>query len=182
MINALFFAASAEGGNLVSELSHQFGVDGPKLLSQFIVFTVVAIVLKKFAFDPILKTLDERRTKIEEGLANAEKIKKELAEAEATRKDIIHKANDQANGLIAEATKAASVQGEKRLQEAVAQAEQVIKKANEATVLEREKMLQELKAEVASLVVDTTSKVAGKVLNADDQKRLNDETLVQLRS
>ena len=66
------------------------------------------------------------------------------------------------------------------LQKAIAQAEQIISKAREATVLERQRMLIELKREVGALVVQTTGLVAGKVLTAEDQQRLVEETRRQL--
>ena len=47
-------------------------------------FSIVAFLLHRFAYKPILTVLNERRDKIESGLKNAEKIKKELEEAGAT--------------------------------------------------------------------------------------------------
>lgn len=163
-------------------LAEKFGFSWPHFFSQLVVFLILAWVLKKYAFGPILAVLDERRHTIKESLDNAAKIKAELAAAEATRREIIQKANEQATSLINEAQKAAAVQGERRLQEAVAQAEQLIAKAHEATALDRERMLTELKQEVAKLVIETTAKVSGKVLTAEDQTRLNEETVRQLAS
>ena len=65
-------------------------------------------------------------------------------------------------------------------QQAVAEAEQIIAKAREATAMERAKMLVDLKRELGLLVVRTTSAVTGKVLTADDQQRLAEETRRQL--
>jgi len=181
-LNTLILAA-AETQSAVSDdvgLAEKFGFSLPHFISQLIVFSILAWVLKKYAFDPITTVLDERRNTIKGSLDNAEKIKAELAAAEATRKEIIQKANEQATALINEAQKAASVQGERRLQEAVAQAEQLIAKAHEATALDRERMLTELKQEVAKLVIETTAKVSGKVLTAEDQTRLNEETVRQI--
>jgi F-type H+-transporting ATPase subunit b len=70
--------------------------------------------------------------------------------------------------------------GERKLQEAVAQAEAMLKKAQEAIALERQQMMAELKREIGRLVIETTSKVSGKVLSTEDQRRLNEETLREL--
>ena len=182
ILNSLILAAAEIDPALAHDVSlaEKFGFSWPHFISQWVVFIVLAVVLAKYAFNPILAVLDERRNTIKESLDNAEKIKKELAAAEATRKEIIQKANDQATVLINEAQKAAAVQGERRLQEAVTQAEEIIKKAHEATALDRERMLTELKQELARLVVETTAKVAGKVLTPEDQNRLNEETVRQL--
>lgn len=181
ILNALFLAV-AENAVEAQDigLAEKFGFSLPHFISQLVVFGILAYVLKRWAFTPILTVLDERRNTIKDSLDNAEKIKAELAAAEATRKDIIQKANEQATTLINEAQKAAAVQGERRLQEAVTQAEQIIAKAREAAELDRERMLTELKQEVAKLVVETTAKVTGKVLTPEDQTRLNEETVRQI--
>jgi F-type H+-transporting ATPase subunit b len=178
----IILAAANEGGALAvaQETADRVGLSWQHLLSQTIAFCIVAYMLKRFAFDPIFKVLDERREKIKESLENADKIKAELAAAESNRRDVLQKANDKATALIAEAQKAAGVQGERKLQEAAHQAEDIVKKAREAAVLERERMLADLKREVGRLVIDTTSKVTGKVLTPADQERLNSETSRQL--
>jgi F-type H+-transporting ATPase subunit b len=140
----------------------------------------VAFCLYKFAYKNILNMLLERRQRIADGLANAEKIKQELARTEAMQREVLEKANIQATKLIEEARAAAARVQEQETQKAIAQAEQIMSKAREAAVLERQKMLTDLKREVVSLVVQTTSLVAGKVLTAEDQQRLAEETRRQL--
>jgi F-type H+-transporting ATPase subunit b len=162
------------------DIGVQTGFDMPHFLSQAVAFLIFAAILTKFAYQPVRKVLEERRAAIETSLANAEKIKKQLADAEAKRLEIIQKANQQAEGIVAKAEQAAAVITERRAQEATAQAEDIVRKAREAAALERERMLAELKREVGALVIQTTEKVAGKVLTADDQTRLNAETLAQL--
>jgi F-type H+-transporting ATPase subunit b len=179
----LFLAAAPAGGVAADKhMLEQLGFSWQHLLSQMIVFILVAWALKRFAFDPTIEMLEARREKIRESMANAEKIKKELAEAEAMRKEIVAKANDQAAKIVAEAHAAAEAQGEKKLQEAIAEAEHMIAKAKEAIELDRQKMKADLKAEIASLVVKTTAAVAAKVLTPDDQRRLNSATEAQLAS
>ena len=95
-----FLAASQ---NPVTAVTEEFGVNGQLLFSQLLAFIVVAFFLTKFAYKPLLKALEDRRQRIEEGLKNADKIKQELAEAEAARKEIMEKPNAQANKLIEEA-------------------------------------------------------------------------------
>jgi F-type H+-transporting ATPase subunit b len=160
----------------------QTGFTVQQFIAQCIAVIVLFAVLQKFAWKKVLVVLDERRHAIELAMANADKIKQELSEAEATRLGIIQKANEQANALIAEAEKAAEVRGEQVTQEAARQAEEIIRKAHEAAVLERDRLMSELKQQVGALVIQTTEKVAGKVLTADDQARLNSETLQQLNA
>jgi F-type H+-transporting ATPase subunit b len=171
------------GSDLVQtakETGETFGVDWPQLIAQIISFTIVAILLYKFAYAPILKVLAERRQRIADGLANADKIKAELASTEAERQDVLSKANAQANKLIDEARAAAARVQEQETQKAIATAEQIIVKAKEAAAQDHDRMLADLRREVGRLVVDTTSKVTGKVLTPDDQRRIADETSKQL--
>ena len=69
---------------------------------------------------------------------------------------------------------------ETETQKAISAAEQIIIKAREAAAQERAQMLASLKREVGRLVVQTTTTVTGKILTADDQKRLAEETEKQL--
>lgn len=172
---------AAEGG-IVDSLAEAarttgetFGFNGWLFFSQIVSFAIVAFLLQKFAYKPILTVLEERRKKIADGLANAEKIKQQLAESEQRVQEILTKANADAQKMIDEARAGAQALADKRAQQAITEAEQIIARAHEATTIERDKTLAELKREVGRLVISTTSKVTGKVLTSDDQKRLSDE-------
>lgn len=175
-----YLLAATESGGIAAQTAKQFGLDLPHFLTQLVSFLLVAGLLYKFAYKRILDVLDERRRRIEEGLSNAEKIKGELAKTEASRQDVLNKANAQANKLIEEARAAAARVQEQETQKAIATAEQIITKAREAATAEHARMLVELKREVGRLVVETTGRVTGKVLTTDDQKRLAEETSKQL--
>jgi len=169
--------------NLIDNLQNagtSTGWNTTQFFTQCFVVTVLFTVLNIFAWKPVRTVLEQRRTAIEESMKNADQIKKELADAEATRLAVIQKANEKANAIIADAEKTAVLRGEQRTQEAIRQAEDIVKKAHEAAVLDRDRLMAELKQQVGALVVQTTEKVAGKVLTSDDQSRLNSETLRQL--
>jgi F-type H+-transporting ATPase subunit b len=174
-MNSILFAAAAPGGNPVTEIAHQFGVTWQLLISQIILFVIVALALKKYAYGPVLKVLEERRQKIAEGLANADKIKQELASAQAKAQEILNQANSQGTKLIEEARQSAARVLEQETQKAVAAAQDIVTKARQASEVELARMKAELRREVGRLVVNTTAKVAGKVLTPDDQQRLIDE-------
>jgi F-type H+-transporting ATPase subunit b len=169
-------------GDMVKQTGETFGFDTKIFLSQVISFIIVALVLKRFAYKPILAVLEERRQRIAEGLLNAEKIKQQLAEAEQRHAEILAKANAQAQKMIDDARESASHVAERKQQEAVAAAEQIMAKAREASAIEHEKTMTDLKRELGRLVVDTTAKVTGKVLTSDDQRRLQEEASRQLAS
>ncbi len=153
-----------------------------QFLSQVFAVIVLFIALNQLAWKPVRSILEQRRKTIEESIANAEKIKSELTDAEAARIRVIQKANEQATAIVAEAEKTAVHRAELKLQEASRQAEDIIRKAHEAAVLDRNRLMDELKRELGGLVVLTAEKVVGKVLTEEDHSRVNLETLRQLRA
>jgi len=173
-------AAPAASGNMIADTAATFGVNWQLFISQVISFCIVAFLLHRFAYKPILQVLQERKDRIAESLANAEKIKVQLAEAEAARRELLQKANADANRLIEEARAAAARVQEQESQKAVAQAEQIIAKAREAAQADYEKMKLDLRAEMGRLAVDLASRVTGKILSVEDQRRLAEETNRQL--
>jgi len=158
----------------------ELGIDWRILITQLISFSIVFFVLWRFAYKPIFVMLQVRREKIAEGLANAEKIKAELAHTEAERKRILAQAGDVANQLIEEARTVAARVREVETQKAIAMAEQIVVKAREAAAQDHARMLAELKSEVGQLVVQTTATVTGKILTPDDQRRLAEEATKQI--
>ena len=88
-MDASVLFAAAGGGNVIGETAATLGVNWQLFLSQVVSFSIVAFLLHRFAYKPILQVLAERRERIAEGLANAEKIKQKLAEAETTRRALL---------------------------------------------------------------------------------------------
>lgn len=174
------FLLAASALDSARETADTFGWNVWLFLSQVISFVIVALVLKRFAYKPILGVLEERRQQIAEAQLNAEKIKQQLADAETRYSEILGKANAEAQRIIDEARSSASVVAERKQQEAITAAEQIITKAQEAARIEREREMAELKRHLGRLVVETTSKVTGKVLTADDERRLEEEAVRQV--
>lgn len=164
----------------ITQLFETFGVSWQKFGAQAILFLIVYLVLKKFAFGPVVAMFEERRRRIEEGQSNAEKIKKQLAESELRCQEILRKANADAQRIIEEGRTSSEAHTQKATQQAIREAEAIIARAHEAVELDRAKMVAEVKHEMVHLVVNTTAKVAGRVLTKEDQDRLASETAKQL--
>jgi len=179
-MNALALMAAVESGGRVQEIASTFGVDWPHLVAQIISFCIVCVLLHRFAYKPVLKMLEQRRQQIAQGLADTQKIKDQLAKTDAQRQQILLQANTQATKLIEEAHTAAARVQEQETQKAIATAEQIIAKSREAAEQEHARMLAELKRDVGRLVVQTTATVTGKILTAEDQRRMAEETVKQL--
>src|SRR5437870_11883260 len=157
-MNVMIAAASGGFTDMLRDTAETFGWNPWLFLSQVISFVVVALLLRRFAYKPILAVLEERRRRIEEGQLNAEKIKKELAEAEKRYQEILAKANADAQKMIDEARESAAHLSERKQQEAITAAEQIIAKAREASAIEHERTMESLKRELGRLVVNTTAK------------------------
>jgi F-type H+-transporting ATPase subunit b len=171
-----------EQGGQIEQIARTFGVDWPHLMSQTVSFGIVCIVLYALAYKPILRILEARRLQIAAGLANAEQIKAELARIQAERQELLTKAGDEGKRLIEEAREAAARVQAEETRKAVAAAEQILVRAREAAARDHSRMLAELKHELGRLVVQTTTTVTGKILTAEDHRRLEQEAARQLTS
>lgn len=175
-MNFIVLLSQVDTSGQVEEIARTFGVDWSHLVAQIISFLIVCALLYRFAYRPVLKMLEDRRQQIALGLANAEKIKAELAQTAAQRQEVLTAANAQATRLIEEGHLAATRVREQETQKAIAEAEQIIVKAREAAAQDYARMLAALKREVGRLVVHTTAAVTGKILTQEDQRRLAEET------
>ena len=179
-MNLLALQAAAEQGGQLEQVARTFGVDWLHLFAQSVSFGIVCAVLYVYAYKPVLQILEARRQQIAAGLANAEKIKAELARIESARQGVLTKAGDEGRRLIDEARAAAARVQAEETQKATAAAEQILARAREAAERDHARMLTELKHEVGRLVVETTASVTGKILTAEDHRRLAEETAAQL--
>ena len=172
--------AAAPTGNPLVDIPNQFGLNAWGFICQVISFGIVAFLLYKFAYNPILNVLEERRKRIEEGLANATRVEQKLAEAQVAAQAVLTKANDEATRIIEEARAAAKQVSERENQRAVQQAGEIIQKAREAGDAEQKRLMAELKKELSRLIVETTARVTGKVLTSGDQKKITEEATREL--
>src|SRR5206468_8707337 len=91
LMNPIIAAAAGGFSETLRDTADTFGWKWELFLSQVISFCIVVVLLRQFAYKPILAVLEDRRRKIEEGQLNAEKIRKELAEAEKRYQEIVAK-------------------------------------------------------------------------------------------
>ena len=173
-------SAVAENPGTFETIQQTFGLKGPFFIAQVINFFLVIFILKKFAFGPIQTMLEQRRARIADGEEKLKQIEQQLAASEQTTAAAIAKANEEAIRLVNEAKQGATAFTEQKAQEAIAQAQQILTKAEAAAKADRDRLSLELKREFGRLVATTTAQVTGKVLTADDQKRINEDALAQI--
>jgi len=168
--------------NPFTKILNDFGVTGPLFIAQVINFIIVLFVLKKFAFGPIQAMLEQRKNRIAEGEEKLKRIETQLAESEERTTAAIEEANSTAKRLIGEAQESAAALSEQKTQEAIASAQGILSKAEEAAKAERAQMVTELKQDFGRLVAATTANVTGKVLNDDDNRRINEEAVASIEN
>jgi F-type H+-transporting ATPase subunit b len=182
MIDPAAAHALAQGSGPIEQIALTFGVNWPHLLAQMVSFGIVCTVLYVLAYGPILRMLETRRQQIADGLANAEKIRAELAQIEVERLQVLKQAEAEGRRMIEAAREAAArIEAERRLDATVA-AERILMQAQEAAARDHARMLGEVRHEVGRLVVQTAAAVTGKILTADDHRRLAEHMARDLAS
>lgn len=173
-------AGHSEALKQVTEITSAFGISASGILAQAVSFSVVAFVLWRFAFKPVLATLDERQQKIESGLKYAEEMKARLDATHQQSAEIIQQAQEKAAGIINETRLTAKEFLDRQTQEAAQKANDMLLKAQQAIELERRKMIAEAREEIARLVVITTERVLAKKLSDAERSAYNESAAREL--
>ncbi len=166
----------------MGQIAQTFGVDWPHLAAQVVSFSIVCALLYWLAYTRVLDMLETRRRQIAQGLENTAKIDAALAAIEGQRREIIGTAHQEAIRIVDEARSAAGRVKEQEAQRARSAADRILLRAREQTRHQHDRMLAQLRRELGHLVVETTAAVTGRVLTADDQRRLVEEATRELKA
>ena len=173
-------AAHGAAASGITKITQDFGISVPFILAQILNFTVVAFILWKFAFKPVLATLDERQQKIASGLKYADEMKAKLEATQQESAVILKKASQDATRIVEEARQSAKDYLDKQTQETAVKVNDLLVKARQAVELEHKKMLADARTEIARLVVVTTERVLAKKLSDTDRAGYNDSAAREL--
>jgi F-type H+-transporting ATPase subunit b len=158
-----------------------FGVDFLKLAFQIVNFLLLLWLLNRFLFRRIGGYLDERRSRIEKGLEDAQAAARDRELARAEREAAVTEARREAQAMIARANKIAEDSRTEILADARAEAEKVTARAREEINAEKEKAMSELRSTVASLALDAATKLVRADMSGATQKRLVDDFLAEVK-
>ena len=143
-----------------------------------IIFTLLLIVLKKYAWKPILNSVDERNKSIEEALKAADKAKEEIALLNADNERILQEARVERDTLLKEAREMKNNIINEAKEKASTEADKILISAKEQISNEKMKAITELKNTVADLSIDMATMVLKSELkDADKQKQLVSKAL-----
>ena len=140
-------------------------------------FLVLLGVLAKFAWNPLLKMLQDREELIRSSLEDAEKAKMELERLNTEGQDIINKARSAAQTILSEGKAASSKMKEETLSSAKEQAKVILTEAEKQIQIEKDKAIAEIKSEVVDLSLSVATKLIKKNISREDNQALIDESL-----
>jgi len=145
-----------------------------------IAFGLTFFFLRRFAFGPIQKLIDERRDRIREALDEADKARHEARELRELTKQEREEAKAERERILDDSRR----QGQAQFEQARAQADDDLKRRLEENKREIEaenrRMAEQIRRDVVELTLLAAEKVTGKSLDADDQRRLIDETIEEV--
>ena len=145
-----------------------------------IVFAITFFVLRRYAFGPIQTAIDKRRDRIREALDAADQARTDSEQLVAQQKEALTAARVQAEEMLADARRVAEDQQRRLREELDAERQRRIEEVRKDIEAETARAIGQIRSEVASLALEATEKVAGKVLTDADQRRLIEEAIDEL--
>jgi F-type H+-transporting ATPase subunit b len=143
-------------------------------------FAITFFVLRKFAFGPVQKIIDERRQRIRQALDEADNARAEARRLLEEHRSMMQQARGDAEQILSEARRIAESQAERMRGELEADRQRRLEEKTKQIEAETRRALEQIRAEVAELTLVATGKVTGKVLTGDDHRRLIDEAISEL--
>jgi F-type H+-transporting ATPase subunit b len=155
------------------------GINLPVLLGQLLSFTLLLIVLRLLVYKPVLKLLDERRERIQEGLNAADRGREQGEQAAREAQAQIESARREGQQIIANAQQVAQRIQEEGRQQALQQQDAMLERARSEIQLERDSAISELRREFADLTISAAEKVIGQSLDRSAHQRLIDRAIAE---
>ena len=143
-------------------------------------FALVYLALRRFAFGPIQKMIDERRDRIHRSIEQAEQARDEAAKLLEEHREMLVEARTQAEQILDDARKVADSLRERTRSELDIDRARRLAETERQIAAETQSALDQIKNEIAELALITTAKVTGKVLSAEDHRRLIDSAVKEL--
>jgi F-type H+-transporting ATPase subunit b len=160
---------------IFADLLGGLGINLIAFLSQLISFGIVFLILWRWGFPVILRTLEKRQAVIREGVENAERARRDLQEANARSEQILLDARRQAQETIAQAAQAAEREAAHIQEEAQERARQIEQQQIARIRQEAAQAREEFSRLVVNLSINAAGKVIGKSVDSNDNRRLVEE-------
>jgi F-type H+-transporting ATPase subunit b len=146
---------------------------------QTIIFVILIFLLRKFAWSPILKAVNDREQGIKDALDSAEAAKKEMQSLQADNEKIMKEARAERDSLLKEARDLKNSMISQAKDEAKSEAQKIIESANEAILNEKNAAVSDIKKQVASLSIEIAEKLLKEKLSDDNKQMKIVEDLIK---
>lgn len=133
-------------------------------------FLIVLFILKKFAWGPILKGLNDRETNIAQSLATAEKVKLEMAQLKSENEALLASAREERAAMLKEAKEMKDKIINEAKEDAKTQASKIIADANASIQNQKMAALTDIKNQVGKMVIEVSEKILRKELSDKSQQ------------
>jgi F-type H+-transporting ATPase subunit b len=145
-----------------------------------IAFAITFFVLRRYAFGPIQRVIDDRRERIRQSIEEADRARAEARDLLEEHRKLVGQAKQEAEEILAEGRRVAESQRERVREETEADRERRLEETKRQIEAETQRALEQIRAEVAELTLVATAKVTGKVLDRDDHRRLIEDAIGDL--
>jgi F-type H+-transporting ATPase subunit b len=143
-------------------------------------FLIALFVLKRYAFGPIQKAIDDRRDRIRQSIEEADRAREEARNLLEQHRKLVGKAKSDAEEILAEARKQSDAQRDRVREETEVDRQRRLEETKKQIDAETQRALEQIRAEVAELTLVATAKVTGKVLDRDDHRKLIEDAIGDL--
>jgi F-type H+-transporting ATPase subunit b len=155
------------------------GISLPGLISQFINFILVLLILRAVAYKPITKMLDERSARIRQSMERAEELKAQAARTEEEFARRLADARRESQDIVNQAEKVAERLREEELDRTKQQVEEMRAKALDDIGRERERAIADLRRQVSDLAVLAAGRAVGRSLDQASHNRLIQDAMTE---
>ena len=157
-------------------------IDPGLFIWTIVTFLVLLALLAKFAWTPLLVALDTRQNAIRKSLDDAQQAKEELERLHVESAQIVQRARNDAEAIIAQSRSDGDRLREELKQKARAEADHIVKNAERQIQLETSRALEQIRHEAIDLSVMIASKIIKRNLSKEDNEKLIDDALKQVET
>ena len=150
------------------------------LVAQVVNFFILLLILKKFAYKPLLKAMADRQIRIANDLASAEKERQAAEQLRQEYQQQLQEARNQAQALVEKAVKTAELMKQEILEEARAEHAKMLKNAQAEIARQTEAAMAGIRGEVVAMTVAAAAKLIEKDMNSEINAKLVSEFIDQL--
>lgn len=172
----VLLSANADAGFLAS-LNQRLNLGD--IIVTVIFFTLLMVLLKKFAWGPLMGVMDQRAKLIATEIEQAESTRQESAKLLEEQRALLKDARESAQSIVENAKKQGDTQREELITAARAEAQRMKESATLEIITEKEKAVAAVRGEFVSLSILAASKVLGKEISEEDNRALIEETIVK---